>query len=625
MCGICGIVSREPGPDRAADVRAQCATIRHRGPDDEGVFSDACAALGMRRLSIIDLSTGRQPMGNEDGSVQVVFNGEIYNFQTLRADLEKKGHTFHTRSDTEVIPHLYEEFGENFVDHLNGMFGIAVWDAAARTLLLTRDRIGIKPLYYAPLPDRLVFGSEAKAVLAAPGVSRAMDPFGLNQYLTYEYIPPPRSIFRDIKKLAPGEQLIYKNGTVRVRRYWDPPADPPMRISEHEAAEQLRELILDAVRLRLIADVPLGVFLSGGLDSTTTTACAARFSPHIKSFCIGFDEPSFDESAHARRAAQALGTDHHEDCLSLKKALELLPGIFDLLDEPLSDPSLLPTYLLSRFTRRHVTVSLSGDGGDELFAGYPTYQAHKLHGLYRRVPAPLRAAGLRAARMLPASEKNMNLPFKIIKFAEGAAYDPMARQFVWLGPMAPNERNAFLHPDFLKTIKNQDVFEPARQALGPVREKWSDVDIAMFTDLRFYLGENLMTKVDRTSMMHSLEARTPLLDHRIVEFAWRLPTHFKLNGLKTKHILRKAAAPLVPDFVLKRGKKGFGIPLTKWIKDDLKEMFRETLSHKALADQGLFNPDAVQRLLQAHLSGREDQHKKLWNLFVFHQWQSRWA
>lgn len=625
MCGICGIVTCEPGPDQGAAVRAMCATIVHRGPDDEGVFSDACAALGMRRLSIIDLDTGRQPMSNESGAIQVVFNGEIYNFQELREDLEKRGHAFRTRSDTEVIPHLYEEYGEDFAHRLNGMFGIALWDAAARKLVLTRDRLGVKPLYFAHLPDRLVFGSEAKAVLAAPGVSRAMDPFALNQYLTYEYIPPPRSIYKDIGKLAPGEQLVYANGGVRVRRWWDPPAEPPLKISEHEAAEQLRELIRDSVRLRLIADVPVGVFLSGGIDSTTTTACAAQFSPHIKSFCIGFEEPSFDESEYARRAAAALGTDHHEDRLSLKKALGLLPGIFDMLDEPLSDPSLLPTYLLSRFTRRHVTVSLSGDGGDELFAGYPTYLAQKLHGTYRLAPAPLRAAALRAARMLPASEKNMNLPFKFIKFAEGAQYPPLERQLVWLGPMAPHERAEFLSPEFLHAVRDQDIFEPARAALGPVREKWPDLDIAMFTDLRFYLGEDLMTKVDRASMMHSLEARTPFLDYRIVEFASRLPTALKLKGWTTKYILRKAAAPLIPEFVLKRPKKGFGIPVTAWIKEDLLDEFRDALSERSLKEQGLFNPAAVRRILDAHAAGREDQHKKLWNLFVFCQWRRRWA
>ena len=625
MCGICGIVTREPGPKQDAEVRAMCATIIHRGPDQDGFHTDSLAALGMRRLSIIDLSTGKQPMRNEDETVSVVFNGEIYNFKELRDGLEKKGHVFHTQSDTEVIPHLYEEYGEDFVTHLNGMFGIAVWDASARRLLLQRDRLGIKPLYYASYPDRLVFGSEAKAVLAAPGVDNALDPLGLNQYLTYEYIPPPRSIYREIKKLAPGEQLIYEKGEVRVRRYWDAPAEPPLSLTEDQAAEQLRDLIRDAVRLRLISDVPLGVFLSGGVDSTTTTACAAHFSPHIKSFCIGFDEPSYDESQFARAAAQALGTDHHEDRLSLKRALSLLPEIFDKMDEPLSDPSLLPTYLLSRFTRKHVTVALSGDGGDELFAGYPTYQAHKLHGMYRRMPGALRGVAAAGVNLLPVSDKNMNLGFRLRKFLGGSDYGALERQFVWLGPFAPHEKGRFLSPDLMKEVSGQDEFEPARAALGSVRSAWPDVETALFLDLRFYLGENLMTKVDRTSMMHALEVRTPLLDHRIVEFAWRLPTSMKLNGWKTKYILKKAVAPLIPDSVIKRKKKGFGIPLTPWIREDLKENFQETLHPDRLRDQGLFNADAVQDILKQHLSGASDQRKKLWNLFVFQEWLQRWG
>lgn len=625
MCGICGIVTSEPGAEQGAAVRAMCETIVHRGPDDDGFHIDARAALGMRRLSIIDLNTGRQPMRSEDGRISVVFNGEIYNYRELRTGLEAKGHVFHTMSDTEVIPHLYEEYGEDFAHKLNGMFGIALWDADAGALVLVRDRLGVKPLYYAELPGRLLFGSEAKAVLAAPGVSHALDPLALDQYLTYEYIPPPLSIYRDIKKLAPGEMLVYKNGTVRVRRWWDAPAEPPMQITGDAAAEQLRELVRDAVRMRLVADVPLGVFLSGGLDSTTTTACAAQFSPHIKSFCIGFEEPSYDESEPARRAAAAIGTDHHEDRLPLSAAIDLLPDIFEKLDEPLSDASLLPTYLLSRFTRRHVTVALSGDGGDELFAGYPTYQAHKLHAMWRRLPGPARAAAARAVDMLPVSENNMNLGFKLRKFIGGAGYGPMERQFVWLGPFAPHERAAFLSPDLLNTLRGHDIFAPARAALGPQRAAWPDVETAMFLDLRFYLGEDLMTKVDRASMMHSLEVRTPFLDYRVVEFASRLPVSLKLNGWKTKYILKKAAAPLIPEFVLQRKKKGFGIPLTPWIRRELRESFEDTLSPAALRGQGLFNPDAVQSLLRAHIDGRADNRKKLWSLYVFTRWQQQWG
>lgn len=625
MCGICGIVAREPGPEQGAAVRAMCETIRHRGPDDDGFFVDALAAIGMRRLSIIDVAAGKQPMSNEDGSVHVVFNGEIFNFMELRADLEAKGHRFLTRSDTEVIPHLYEEYGPQFASRMNGMFGIALWDAAARRLLLIRDRLGVKPLYFAKYPDRLVFGSEAKAVLAAPGVSRALDPFALNQYLTYEYVPPPRSIYREIKKLAPGEMLEYKGGSARVTRWWDAPLETDRGISEAEAAEQLRELVRDAVRLRLISDVPLGVFLSGGVDSTATAAFAAQFSPKIKSFCIGFDEPSFDESEYARRAAAAIGTSHNEDRLSLNTAVTLIPEIFERLDEPLSDPSVLPTYLLSRFTRKSVTVALSGDGGDELFAGYPTYIAHKLHSIYSRMPGPLRAAVAAGVALMPASDRNMSLGFKAKKFLGGADYGALERQFVWLGPFAPHEKKSFLSPEFFEAVRGQDVFEPARAEAGPARMSRPDAEQAMFLDLRFYLGENLMSKVDRTSMMHSLEVRTPLLDYRVVEFACRLPLSMKLRGLKTKYIFRKSLENVVPDFVLQRKKKGFGIPLTRWIKDDLKERFIEAFEPSKLREQGLFNPDAVRAIFDDHISGRDDQRKKLWNIFVFLQWQKHWG
>jgi asparagine synthase (glutamine-hydrolysing) len=608
-----------------AAVRAMCATIVHRGPDDDGFFSDARAALGMRRLSIIDLVTGKQPMSNEDGSVQVVFNGEIYNFKEIRAALESKGHRFLTHSDTEVIPHLYEEYGEDYASHLNGMFGIAIWDRRSRALILTRDRLGVKPLYYALYPDRLVFGSEAKALLAAPGVSREMDPFGLDSYMTYEYIPPPGTIYKELKKLAPGEQLVYRGGEARVRRWWDLPVGPPLNIPEAEAAEQLRELLRDSVRIRLISDVPLGVFLSGGVDSSATAAFAAEFSPHIKSFCIGFDEPTFNEDYYARSVAAALGTDHHEDKLPLTKAIDLLPEIFDKLDEPLSDGSLLPTYLLCRFTRQHVTVALTGDGGDELFAGYQTYQAHKLFSIYRNLPAPMRAAAAGVVAALPSTEGNMNYGFKLKKFLGGVDYDAAARQFIWLGPFAPHEKSGFFTPGFYEQLRGHDIFEPARAALGPQRAALSDIDTAMFLDLRFYLGENLMTKVDRASMMQSLEARTPFLDYRFVELASRLPAHYKLRGWKTKYILKKAVAPVVPPLVLKRRKKGFGVPLTPWIRKQLKENFMETLSPERLRADGIFNPAAVRTILERHLSGAGDERKKLWNLFVFHEWKRRWG
>ncbi len=624
MCGICGIVNEsETGPLERA-VRAMCETLRRRGPDEDGYYFGARASLGMRRLSIIDLSTGRQPMGNEDGKVKVVFNGEIYNYRALKIGLESKGHRFKTSSDTEVIPHLYEEYGDAFVHHLNGMFGIALWDRGKKKLLLYRDRLGIKPLYYSARRGRLIFGSEMKAILAAPGVDSQIDFQCLNQYLTYEYVPPPGTIISGINKLGPGEMLIYSGGRCKVERYWDLPRAADFTMSEDDAAERLMELIEDAVRLRLIADVPVGSFLSGGLDSTCIASVATRFSPNIKSFSVGFEEPSFDESEYARRAAAAIGTDHRQEMLSPGTMAGILPEVLGYLDEPLSDPSLIPTSLLSRFTRRHVTVALSGDGADELFGGYQTYQAHKFFPYFRALPSFVRKALAAAVAMMPVSEKNLTPVYMLGKFLNGMNYDTVARHFVWLGPFAPHEKSGVLSAEIYDKVKNNNIFSLPEESLGSNMQSMSDLDKSLFLDVRYFLAENMLAKVDRASMMHSLEVRTPMLDHRIVEFVCTLPAGFKLRGLKTKYLLKKAVAGVVPPFVLARKKKGFGIPLTAWIKKDLKEEILDTLSADRLGRDGLFRPDAVRGILERHVAGHEDNRKKIWNLFVLLKCMDQW-
>ncbi|MFA6449036.1 MAG: asparagine synthase (glutamine-hydrolyzing) [bacterium] len=625
MCGICGYAGSGAGRQSEEIIRRMRSTLTHRGPDDDGFYICDNAALGMRRLAIIDIAGGRQPMANEDASIQVVMNGEIYNYRELAGELAAKGHSIKTHSDTEVIPHLYEEYGDEFASKLNGMFGIALWDSAKNRLLVVRDRLGVKPVYYTHFGGRLYFGSELKSILAVPGFERRLDNAALDAYLTYSYIPAPLSIFESIKKLEPGEMLSYCNGSLAIKQWWNIPDEPPMNISEDEAAGMVRDLISDSVRMRLISDVPVGVFLSGGIDSTTAAAFAAKFSPNIKSFCIGFDEGSFDESGYARRAAAIIGTAHKEEILSMSSVPSLIPQIFSMLDEPMSDASLIPTWLLSRFTRGHVTVALSGDGADELFAGYPTYQAHKMFSLYNALPAMAKAAVKRSVALIPATDRYMTLGFKLKRFIASESRDVVERHFTWTGQFSPNDKTALLSPAFLTSLRDcGGVFDIPRKHIAGRSRQASDVEKAMRLDLIYYLGENLMTKVDRASMMHSLEVRTPFLDYRLVELAARLPLRMKLNGLKTKYILKKAVRSDTPDFVVKRRKKGFGVPLSAWIKKDLREDFRETLGPGRIAGDGVFSSKTVSGLLEDHLAGKIDNNRKLWNIYALNKWMDNW-
>src|SRR5689334_14591585 len=626
MCGITGwanLDSHAPPPDGAKDLlHAMCERMLHRGPDSEGLFVTTGAALGMRRLAIIDLVTGEQPAFNEDRSVAVILNGEIYNYRELRRDLEKRGHSFRSASDTEVLPHLYEEYGDDMVRELNGMFAFALWDSNRRRLLIARDRFGEKPLYWGVFDRTLLFASEPKVLLAHPSVRPTLSLQALRHYLSFDYVPAPLSIYEGINKLPAAHKLTIENGRVNIERYWRlsyKTADPVP--SENEAAEQLRELLADAVRMRLVSDVPLGVLLSGGVDSSTVAALAVPASSEaVKTFSISFAEASFDESAYARGVAKFLGTDHHEKRLSANLAANLVSEIGAWMDEPFSDPSLVPTYLLSRFTRKHVTVALGGDGGDELFAGYQMYAGHRWAEVYKRVPAPLRRGLIEPmVRLLPVKTKNLSFDYKALRFVNGVNYDTVTRHHVWFGSFTPQEQEQLLSPEAL-AVSDGEIYADAR-AIAAECNNDDLVTRMQSVDTRLYLAEDILTKVDRASMAVSLEVRAPFLDPRVAEFASSLPSRYKLHGYTSKYILKKAAKDMVPSFVWRRGKKGFGVPFAKWLKAELRPLARDLLSPERLRRGGLFNPEYVAKLQDEHERGVANHRKLLWTLLSFELWR----
>jgi asparagine synthase (glutamine-hydrolysing) len=615
-----------PGAVDRGVLTQMTRVLHHRGPDDEGFhvasYDDGTSVgLGFRRLSIIDLDTGNQPIGNEDGSLQLVFNGEIYNFRELRSELEARGHRFATSADTEVVVHLYEELGSECVQRLNGMFAFALWDEPERRLLLARDRFGKKPLYYTELDGGLVFGSELKALLEHPRCPRDLDLESLSAYLAAEYVPTPRAIFDGVRKLPAGHRLVWEYGRAQLERYWDLTFDRDGDgRSDADYVDEFRSRLRDAVRRRLVSDVPLGAFLSGGIDSSSVVdlMCEALPAGAVKTFSIGFGERSFDESEHARRVARHFGTDHHEDVFTASAMAELLPTVADVVDEPFADASILPTYLLSRFTREHVTVALGGDGADELLAGYPTFPADRLARLYPvprllhdRLVVPL-------ADRLPVSTANFSFDFKVKRFLRGAAAPASERHPVWLGSFTPAEqREVLLRPA-------GDPLEAHRRPFGEA-PTGDHLERLVYLYAKTYLQDDILVKVDRASMACSLEVRAPFLDVELAEFLGRVPARLKLHRFDTKHLLKRAMADALPAGIAARAKKGFGVPVAEWIKGELREAVQDELSPERLRQQGLFEPGAVQRLLAEHLSGHRDHRKPLWTLFVFQLWHRRWA
>jgi asparagine synthase (glutamine-hydrolysing) len=622
MCGICGVAGGDPSDGRELVAR-MCAAMVHRGPDDEGSVHLDGVTLGMRRLSIIDIEGGHQPIHNEDSTVWVVQNGEIYNHLELREVLLNAGHTFATRSDTEVLVHGYEEWGEAMVERLNGMFAFAILDLRRRRVLLARDRMGIKPLHYAVDGRRLVFASELKALLRDPVLRRDIDPVALDEYLALEFVPSPRSIVRGISKLPPAHTLEWflGSGMHRLHRYWSPTLGEETGSSSgdvDERAEELRVVMRESVRKELISDVPLGVFLSGGIDSSAVTAMMSQLGSDVKSFSVGFAERSFDESRYARQVARHLGTDHHELTLEPSMLLDLISQLPTLLDEPLGDASIIPTYLLSAFTRRHVKVALGGDGGDELFAGYPTLQAHRLAGYYNRAPRLLREGLIEpVVRRLPVSRDNLSFDFRAKRFVSGAARPVAERHRRWMGSFAAEERTALLSADVREQLKGSGHIRVAEHEGAAPADLLNQV---LLMDMRLYLENDILVKLDRASMMASLEGRVPLLNNDFVEFATRLPLDMKLRGLRPKFLLKRALRGLLPDDILNRPKKGFGIPVAHWFRGPLKEQMLSVLSPERVAGKGFFDPAAVKRLIGDHLSGRKDNRKQLWTLFVFELW-----
>lgn len=634
MCGICGFVHTDQ--QRPADrqlLSSMCDTIRHRGPDAEGLYVNGSVGLGSRRLSIIDLAGGDQPIYNEDRTIAIVFNGEIYNFPTLREELLKAGHHFDTRADTETIVHGYEQWGIDVLNRLNGMFAFALWDNHEKRLFIARDRTGIKPLYYTQTDDAFVFGSELKAILAFPGISRRIDPAALDAYLSFEYVPTPLSIFEGIYKLPPGHFLLMEGGQLTVKRYWD----IDLSLSEsssngshetHREADYLAELktvLLEAVEMEMISDVPIGVLLSGGIDSSAVAAMMSQVSPgNVQSFSIGMEDASFDESTYATIVAERLGTKHHERVITPQDLLDLIPTIASFMDEPLADSSIIPTTLLSQFVQEHVKVALGGDGGDEMFAGYSTLQAHRLMESYERfVPRPLRQQVIPAiAGALPTSFNNISFDFKVKRFVNGADTSLEVRHQQWLGSFTTEEKHQILRPHLRRTEDETFALVTDKMANCQAGDTLNRV---LYLDKKMYMEGDILPKVDRASMSTSLEVRVPLLNQVLLDYVARLPHRYKLHGLTTKHLLRRTIEDILPPVIRKRGKKGFNIPVAKWLTGPLLDMTHDMLHPDKLRREGFFEAEAVQALLEAHLTRQRDARKPLWTLLTFEMWYDQWA
>lgn len=622
MCGIVGFVGQTDH-----DVLAgMLSVIAHRGPDDTGVWFGPDIGLGMCRLSIIDLAGGHQPMSNEDDSLWIVFNGEIYNHRSLHPVLVAKGHRFKTRSDTEVILHLYEEEGERCVDRLRGMFAFAIWNASQRTLFLARDRLGKKPLYFWQKNDQFLFASEIKALLLHPAVSRSLDWEAFQHYLAFGYTPDDRSIFSGIHKLPPAHTATLRNGALGLQRYWALPryaAGPP--VSSQDAATHIRHELREAVRLRLESDVPVGVFLSGGIDSSAVVACMREVTgQRIATFSIGFGAAvaSYDELPYARMVARRFQTDHTEEILEPRLA-DLLPAIVHHLDEPFADSSAIPTFVVAQATARHVKVALSGIGGDETFGGYPRYLGLRLSKGYTRIPGWLRAVPEAAViRLLRESERNRKLGDWARRFIEGAGFPPSSRYVGWTRFFGEAELSAIAMPG----LSEQWHRDPAAAHLAAFLEHdhGDPLDGAFRTDLSTYLPDDLLVMADRMSMAHSLELRAPFCDHQLIEESLRLSPRMKIPGHHLKGLLKAAFADVLPAEVLSHRKQGFMIPLGRWLRTDLRDMLEDLLSPACVERRGLFVPAAVERLKHEHLSRIRQHADRLWTLMMTEMWMRQY-
>jgi asparagine synthase (glutamine-hydrolysing) len=611
VCGIAGIVGLDGQPVEGGEVRSMCAVMTHRGPDDEGLHLGTGAALGMRRLSIIDPESGRQPLSNEDGTVWTVCNGEIYNFKELRDGLERRGHVFRTGSDSEVIVHLYEERGAACVESLRGMFALAVWDERHRQLLLARDRLGIKPLYFAEVDGRLIFASELKAVLQARGVERRLCWRAVDHLFTFLDTPAGESIVEGVRKLEAGKLLVAAPGRpIRIEPYWDLRFEPAAGRSEEDFTEELRQRLEESVRLHLVSDVPLGAFLSGGIDSSAVVASMARLSPApVKTFSIGFVEEDYSELRHARRVAAQFGTEHHEMIVT-PDVLGIVDDLAWFLDEPFGDSSAIPTYVVSKLASQFVTVVLSGDGGDELFAGYDKYRVEARERRFEIVPRPIRRALGALAGLMPDDMRGRN---RLHHFSLSGADRYLDASTLFRA----GQKKALFRPDAYERLSREDPWSAAAECLARSGGHW--LSALQDLDLKTYLPLDILTKVDRMSMAHGLETRVPLLDHPLVEFAATIPADLMLRQGVTKSIFKRAMRGILPDAVIDRPKQGFAVPLGRWFRGQLGRFVRDLLLSETCRSRGIFDVGYVERLLTRHETGR-DLDLQLWTLITFELW-----
>jgi len=624
MCGIVGAVHAEPGQVDRPLVRRMCALIQRRGPDDDGFFFDGQAGLGMRRLAIIDVNSGRQPVFNEDRTVAVVFNGEIYNYKELREELLKHGHVLRTHSDTECIAHLYEDFGEEYVTHLRGMFAIAIWDLRQKKLLLARDRFGIKPLYYWQDGRDLYFGSELKCLLSVDRYERQMDLQSVSEFFTFKYVPGPRTIYQGITELPPGHTAVWRNGEFTTRRYWQLKFSTDDSKSFDYYREGLLHHLEEAVRLHLVSEVPLGSFLSGGIDSSAIVALMAKICPgNVKTFTVGFGDgqPGADERPYAKIIAQEFKTDHSE-CVyddPQKQVESILPLMMEAFDEPFADSSMIPNYLVCQAARQWVTVALSGIGGDELFAGYERYRGALAADAYQRLPGFLTKSIGGVIRALPQWEFGGPWIDRMKRFIDGAALPLPERYQLYLSAFSESDKAGLFSQEFLNQLQRsgRGIVELAMRKVDQCRDP---LEWILLTDMETYLPDDELRKADRLSMWHSLEVRVPFLDHKLVEFAATIPSQLKLKGWEKKHILVKSLEGILPNSILHRRKQGFSIPLGAWLRGPLRELLRTSLSGPALRDLGLFNLQTIDRMLDEHDRGVRNYETQLWALMIFVIW-----
>ena len=623
MCGIVGIVERDAQRPIAVDeIERMVRTLNHRGPDEEGSVVLPGVGLAMRRLAIVDLAGGQQPFANEDGSLQLVANGEIYNFQEVKRELVARGHQFRSQSDVEVLVHAYEEYGESFLQRIRGMFALALWDDRRRLLLAARDRAGEKPLYYTLTRDGLRLASEIKALLSRAEVERALDVEALDQFLTYEYVIAPRTIFQGINKLPAAHYLVYQDGEVRIKRYWDAADVQTRPWSDAEAAEALRSTLQRAVRSQMMADVPVGVFLSGGVDSSAvaTLMTQGTAAGPVHSFSMGFADGSYNELPYARRIAALCGTEHHEGTVD-PDVVDLFDRLIVHLDEPFADVSLFPTFLVSQMAQAHVKVVLTGDGGDELFGGYDAYEAQALAARWSGVlpDAAVRAADLVLERLRP-SEKKKGLVNKAQRFVDGLVHAPEAiAQYRWMTFLSTDVKKRLYTKRFQDALQSSDVYAPVRAALACARG--DDVlNRQLYADLSIYLADDILVKVDRMSMATSLETRAPFLDTDVMELAFSMPGDLKIRGGVRKYVLKNALRHTVPPEILDRQKEGFSIPMKNWLRSGLKPLMTRLLAPDRLRERGLIEPAEVSRLIEQHCAGQANHSHVLFSLMVFERW-----